>query len=1075
MKISYCLGLLPLLFLLTSDASVQAAGLQVRCLRCEHLVDPLGIDLLQPRLSWELSSTARGQRQTAYQVQVASDPAGLGTPDLWDSGHVESDASAYIAYDGKPLASGSHCFWRVRVWDAAGAVSDWTVPARWSMGLLDAGAWKAAWIGHDEPPQETDNPLPAAHWIWHSPPDANGNYPVGHCWLRHPLTLPSDRRVVRATAYVAADNSYLLWINGETVGNGCNFAVADVTDLKESLHPGTNLVALDCENVGDGPNPGGVIGTIVVEFDSGAPLVLRTDASWKSSDRKQEGWQKADFDDSAWQPAHRFAAYGGGPWGKTTISPLGRPLAARMLRHEFTLASPLKRATVYLSGLGYSELYLNGSKVGDHVLDPILRDYDKRVPYVTYDVTAQLQQGKNALGVLLGNGRFVALRPNTRTFGYPKLRLQLHLELADGTEETIVSNPTWKLTTAGPIRENNDYDGEVYDARLEQPGWCQPGFDDSAWKPAQAVAAPAGVLSAPMMPSMRVTETLKPIARTNPQPGVWIFDLGQNMVGWCRLKVHGPRGTEVRLRHAETLTPEGLLYRANLRSAKARDVYVLKGEGVESYAPRFTYHGFRYVEITGYPGTPELADLEGQVVHSDLPATGTFRCSNPLVTQLHHNIHWGLQDNYLSMPTDCPQRDERHGWQGDRAHECQGETYFFDNLTLYRKWLIDIHDSQGNDGALSHVAPAYIPLYSPDVTWPSAYTIIPDTLYVQFGDRTSIERHYESMTRWLGFLAQFIQDDLIAVDNYGDWCVPPEEPSLIHSLDPARKTNPQLLATSYYCYNLQLMARYATLLNRPQEAQEHRARAARMQAAFNRKFFHADTNRYDNGTQTSSLLPLAFDLVPHGAREKVFANLVENITVTTHGHIGTGLIGGQWLMRTLTDFGRSDLAYQLLSNKTYPSWGYMVEKGATTIWELWNGDTADPAMNSGNHVMLVGDMGAWLYQELAGIQADPAAPGFQHVVMRPQPVGDLTWLEAEYRSIRGPIRSHWRREGDAFHWTIAIPANTTATLYLPTQDAQSVTEGGHPTSEVPGVHFVRQEPDRAVYRIESGPYEFHCR
>jgi alpha-L-rhamnosidase len=1063
------------LLIVCSGVSLAAAGdLKVTYLRCEHMVDPQGIDVPQPRLSWQLESARRGDRQTAYQVQVASDPARFEQPDLWDSGRVESDASAYIGYAGKPLGSGTRCFWRVRVWDAAGEATAWTKPACWSMGLLEPTLWKAAWIGRDEPAQPVVNPLAQANWIWHGSPSANCVYPAGRRWFRIRLDVPTDRRVVRARAYFAADNAHQVFLNGEHIDNGCSFQTAQEVDLLEAIRPGKNLLALECDNAGDGPNPAGLIGAVVVEFDSGEPLRLVTDAAWKSTDQKQEGWQKPELDDSGWTKAHRLAACGGEgiPWGKVEIGGNAQAIPARMLRHEFALSGNVRRATVYLSGLGYSELYLNGSKVGDHVLDPILTDYDKRVPYVTYEVTEQLKAGKNAIGVWLGNGRYLAPRPNARTFGYPKMRLQLDVELADGTRQTILSDPSWKLTTAGPIRENNDYDGEVYDARMEQPGWCQPGFDDKSWEPAQAVAGPAGVPSAPMMPSMRVTETLKPIARTNPKPGVWIFDMGQNLVGWCRLKVQGPRGTQVRLRHAETLTPDGLLYVANLRSAKARDLYTLKGEGVETYAPRFTYHGFRFVEITGYPGTPELSDLEGQAVHTDLPATGTFACSNPLVNQLHHNIHWGLQDNYLSIPTDCPQRDERQGWQGDRAGECQGETFFFDNLTLYRKWMVDIEDSQRPDGNLSDVAPNYWQLYDPNVTWPSAFTIIPNTLYEQFGERRSIERHYESMKRWMSFLAQFLHDDLIEKDNYGDWCVPPEEPSLIHSKDPARKTSKVVLATCYYYWNRQLLARYATMLDRPDEAKEHLAKAEGVKAAFNKKFFDADRCLYDNGTQTSCLLPLAFGLAPAESRDKLFANLVENITVKTQGHIGTGLIGGQWLMHTLSDHGRADLAYQLLSNKTYPSWGYMVEKGATTVWELWNGDTADPAMNSGNHVMLVGDMAAWLYQRLAGIQSDPEAPGFRRIVMKPHPVGDLSSVTAEYRSIRGPIRSAWKIADGAFRWSITIPANTTATIYVPARDGKAITEGGKPAGEAPGVHFLRDEPGAAVYTIESGQYEF---
>ena len=1063
-----------LLIICSSVSFAAASDLRATYLRCEHLVDPLGIDVLQPRLSWQLESPRRGDRQTAYQVQVASDPTRLDKPDLWDSGRVKSDASAYVAYAGKPLGSGMRCFWRVRVWDVDGEPSAWTGPGCWSMGLLDPTLWKAAWIGRDEPAQPKVNALAKASWIWHGPPKGGSIYRVGRRWFRVRFDVPADRRVTKARAYFAADNSHQLWLNGHQVGSGGSFKTAQEVDLLETIRPGKNLLALECENVGDAPNPAGLIGAVVVEFDSGEPLRLLTDATWKSTDVKQENWQAPKLDDSRWASAHRLAALGGPgiPWGEVEIAGIAQPIPARMLRHEFALDGAVRRATVYLSGLGYSELYLNGTKVGDHVLDPILTDYDKRVPYVTYDVTERLKAGKNAVGVWLGNGRYRAPRAGAKTYGYPKARLELHVELADGSRQTIVSDPAWKLTTAGPIRDNNDYDGEVYDARMEQSGWSEPGFDDRQWESAQAVEGPAGVPCAPMMPPMRVTETLKPIARSHPKPGVWIFDMGQNMVGWCRLKVQGQRGAQVCMRHAETLTPDGLLYVANLRSAKARDLYTLKGEGVETYAPRFTYHGFRFVEITGHPGVPELSDLEGQVVHTDVPATGEFACSHPLVNQLHHNIHWGLQDNYLSIPTDCPQRDERQGWQGDRAGECLGETFFFDNLALYRKWMVDIENSQRPDGNLSDVAPNYWQLYNPNVTWPSAFTIIPNTLYVQFGERRAIERHYESMKRWLDFLAQFLHDDLIEVDNYGDWCVPPEEPSLIHSKDPSRKTSKAVLATSYYYWNLQLLARYATMLDRPDEARAHRAKAEQIKAAFNKKFFNADRGLYDNGTQTSCVLPLAFGLVPPGSQEKLFANLVENITVKTQGHIGTGLIGGQWLMHTLSDHGRADLAYQLLTNRTYPSWGYMVDKGATTVWELWNGDTADPAMNSGNHVMLVGDMAAWLYQRLAGIQTDPDAPGFRRILMKPQPVGDLRWVTAEYRSIRGPIRSHWKIADGAFRWSISIPANTTATIHVPARPGKQITEGGRPATDAPGVRLLRQEPGAAVYEIESGQYDF---
>ncbi len=551
--------------------------------------------------------------------------------------------------------------------------------------------------------------------------------------------------------------------------------------------------------------------------------------------------------------------------------------------------------------------------------------------------------------------------------------------------------------------------------------------------------------------------------------------MGQNMVGWCRLKVSGPRGTEVRLRHAETLKPDGTLYLDNIRSAKVTDTYTLKGRGTEVYEPRFTYHGFRFVEMTGYPGKPELSSLEGQVVHDDLQTAGEFACSNPLLNRIYRNIVWGVSGNYRSIPTDCPQRDERQGWLGDRSAECKGETYLFDTAALYAKWLQDMADAQKPNGSVSDVCPAFWPIYSDNVTWPSSTVIIPGALREQYADERIIATHYDSAKKWMDYMGGFIRDGIIARDSYGDWCVPPEDPKLIHSNDPKRRTDKALLATAYFYHDAQLMARYATLLGKTEDARHFTELAEKLKAAFNAKFFRADTGQYDNGSQTSCVLPLAFGLVPDGERERVFRHLVSKITDETQDHIGTGLIGGQWLMRVLTAGGRADLAYTIASQKTYPSWGYMVEKGATTIWELWNGDTADPAMNSGNHVMLVGDLGIWLYESLAGIKPDPAQPAFKHILMRPEPVGDLQSVKATHHSPYGLIASDWQKQSGVFRWNITVPANTTATVYVPAKTAESVTESGKSVARALGVKLLRLENDRAVLSVGAGTYRFESK
>ena len=760
---------------------------------------------------------------------------------------------------------------------------------------------------------------------------------------------------------------------------------------------------------------------------------------------------------------------------------------ALCLRKEFTVGKKIRRATVSFSGLGWSELYLNGSKVGDHVLSPALAQYNQRAFYVTYDVTRQLRRGANAIGVLLGNGRYYADRSKvytgTVTFGWPKLLLQLRVEYADGSVSNIVSDESWKLTTNGPIVANNDYDGEEYDARKEFPNWSRPGFNDAKWQPAQTVEAPSSAISAEMIEPIRVTGTLKPVAMTHPKPDVYVFDLGQNMVGWARLLVSGPADTTVTLRFAETLKPNGTLYLANLRGAVATDTYTLKGHGTEIWEPRFTSHGFRYVEVTGYPGTPGLDSVEGRVVNDDLPTAGEFECSLPLLNRIYHAVVWGVRGNYHSIPTDCPQRDERQGWLGDRSEESRGETFLFDNSALYAKWLQDIADAQRPNGSVPDIAPAFWSIYSDNVIWPSSGVIIPEMLREQYDDTQTVARHYDSAKKWMDFMSHFITNGLISKDTYGDWCAPPEDPTLIHSRDPNRETDKTLLATSCFYHDLRLMEGDAQMLGKTEDARQFHDQAEIMKVAFNDRFLNRELGQYDNGSQTACVLPLAFGLVPDDMRQRIFNHLAGKIVNESHGHIGTGLVGGQYLMRVLTDNGRPDLACTIATQQAYPSWGYMVEHGATTIWELWNGNTADPAMNSGNHVMLVGDLVIWLYEDLAGIKSDPAQPGFKHIIMQPHPVGDLTFVNATHRSPYGLIVSDWKKDRATFDWQIRIPANTTATVFVPVlrsstaaggpdKQPDQVYESGRSASQADGVKFLRMENGYAVFDIGSGNYHF---
>ena len=1044
-------------------------------LQCEFRSNPLGMDVSQPHLIWQVQSKERNQAQTAYEILVASSPELLrhDQGDLWDSGKVLSDETVNIVYAGKPLASGAQCFWKVKIWDQRGRPSGWSTPGTWSMGLLESDDWWGKWIGLDQ--GEKTNDLGGAKWIWFPEGDPAESAPVGTRYFRRVFELATNDLIRDATVDITADDQFRLFVNGQEAGKGDDWRAPAKISIGAFLKPGKNVVAVEARNVGTTPNPAGLILKLKVTLEPGKTFSLDTDDSWKSATNAPDGWCASAFDDSSWVAAKSLGDYGTQTWG--VINSEDRLLAARYLRREFAVGKKVKRATAYICGLGLSELYLNGHKVGHDVLSPALSQYDRRAFYLTYDVTDQLQKGDNAIGVILGNGRFFSPRSGMQSYGHPKLLLQLNLEYSDGTTAQVVSDENWKLTTEGPIRANNEYDGEEYDARMELPGWDRPHFDDSHWQLAQLVPPGAPVISAQIGEPIRVMDTIHPVALTSPNPGVYVFDLGQNIGGVCRLKVCGPAGTVVKLRHAESLKADGTLYTDNLRTAKAEDRYTLKGDGREIYQPRFTDHGFRYVEVTGFPGKPGMDAIEGEVVCDAVPQVGDFACSNPLLNQIYHNIFWTTRDNYRSLPTDLP-RDERQGWMGDRQEVSKGETYMFDVEPLYAQWLTDMQDSQHPNGSVPDVSPTYWLLYQDGVVWASSYIIIPHMLYDQYGDLAILQKHYASMKKWTDYMSSFLQDDLMPRNTYGDWCFPPRSPAertVINSTDPKLTTDGGLMSTAIFYHDLRLMARSAQLLNKADDAERFDALAARIKVAFNRHFYNSKTGYYDNGTQTSCVLPLAFGLVPEENKTAVFGRLVHQITVDSDNHLATGLIGGHYLMRVLSDNGRPDLACAIATQTTYPSWGYMISKGATTMWELWNGDTADSGMNSRNIVMLIGDLNIWLHEDVGGIRPDPEAPGFKRIIIKPEMVGGLAWAKDDYDSIHGHISSEWHWSMGHFDLHVIIPANTTATVYLPAANLQSVTEGGRTLSKVPGVTSFKMESDRAVLEIGSGNYHFVSR
>lgn len=742
-------------------------------------------------------------------------------------------------------------------------------------------------------------------------------------------------------------------------------------------------------------------------------------------------------------------------------------LPARYLRKEFETASKPKRAVLYVSGVGSSVCYLNGKQVGNDVFGPLPTWYDASVPYLTYDVTELLQQGENALGVALGNGRYLTMRERGMFgFGLPRLIAQLQIEYEDGEVMTVVSDETWQATHKGPIVENNEFDGEKYDARLELGEWTKKGYDAATWQQAELMDAPKGKLVSQLSPSLKVMEEIRPVSVKAAEGGKYIVDMGQNMVGLLQVRLKGKKDQPVTMRFAEVLKPNSTeLYMDNLRSALVTDIYTPAADGAFTWEPLFVYHGFRFAEISGLDYEPTVADFTGKVVYDEMATIGTFETSNELINKLHANSYWGIRGNYRGMPTDCPQRDERLGWLGDRTTGAYGESFIFDNALMYKKWLVDIEESMNENGSISVVSPRYWTIYNDDVTWPAAYFYVADMLYTQFGDDSSIKERYPSMKRWVNHMvSQNMEDYILMKDTYGDWCMPPESPELIHSEDPSRKTNGQVLSTTVFYSILQLMQKFAIMNNVPDDARKYGELAGRIKNAYNEKFFDKETAQYDNNTVTANLLSLQLGLVPEGYEEKVFANIVEKTEVDCKGHVSAGVLGIQHLMRGLTEHGNLELAYKIVTNETYPSWGYMIRNGATTIWELWNGDTANPAMNSRNHVMLLGDLLIWYYENLAGIKNDPLSVGFKKIWMEPVFPEKLEYVKASYDSPYGTISSNWQRNGDQLTWDITIPANTTATVKLPSRFHIK------PDTGQPGIHSVNETDSSILIELGSGTY-----
>ncbi len=943
---------------LTGCAHRPKAAIRPADLECEYRIDPQGIDVTGPRLSWRLEPAGtdrdvsdRGQVQTAWRVVVAGSEAALDRDEgeLWDSGWVESDRQLGVQYAGAPLRSQMVCWWKVRVRDREGAESEWSEPARWSMGLLEPADWSAEWIGLPRPP------LPEE-----AGPEREGNRPAQ---------------------------------------------------------------------------------------------------------------------------------------------------AAPLLRREFALADRVERATLYITARGVYEVRLNGRRVGERILAPEWTAYDRRIQYQTYDVTGLVQRGANALGVLLGEGWYagrLGWEAWNDVYGeYPQLLLQLELDTTAGERMTITSDSEWRATLEGPIRAAGIYDGETIDARRAMPGWDEPGFDDSAWEAVEVVPRDATRLCWQPAEPIGVFAELEPVTVTEPAPGVRVYDLGQNMVGWCRLTLRGPAGTTVRVRHAERLAEDGTIYVANLRGAKATETYVLDGSGREVFEPHFTYHGFRYVEVTGEPEAPRIEKLVGLPFCTRAPEVSEFSCSSDLLNRLMENIRWGLRGNLHGVPTDCPQRDERLGWTGDINIFAQTAAYTMDMAAFFTKFCGDLRDGQLPDGRFPDFAPRG-PARNTDAfagvpAWGDAGVVIPWRLYLNYADERALTENFEAARRWIDWIAAENPDYLWTRNrgnDYGDWLN--GDLVRLEGFPTGSSTVPKdLFATATWAESTRLVARMAQILGREDDAARYDELYERIKRAFMTTYVDAD-GAMRGDTLGGYVLAydrrlFLYDSTGTGRRivdqmMGIWNRLVPALE-RFNGHLSTGFHTTLPALRVLP----LERAYELLTLRTPPSWGYMIDQGATTMWERWDGYVAgrgfhDPGMNSFNHYAF-GSIGEWIWQNVVGLAPDEEYPGYEQFEVQPRPGGGLTWARGRYESIRGPIEVAWRIEGDALEVDLTVPPNTIAHVSLPASgriwgDHDLAREGEKPLQEAPGIsefdirHATVRSEDRigdrytVLFHAGSGRYHF---
>lgn len=747
-----------------------------------------------------------------------------------------------------------------------------------------------------------------------------------------------------------------------------------------------------------------------------------------------------------------------------------------LLRREFTSNKNISQATAYITAHGLYQAECNGRRIGDAYLTPGWTSYNKRLQYQAYDITPLVKKGRNAIGITLGNGWYrgdIGYDWQKNVYGKDiSLLFQLVIRYTDGTTDTISSDRHWRSST-GSIRHAELYDGETIDARFEKKDWTLPGYDDSKWNGVLTKSYPLSNLVASESQPVRRQESFKPVRIFKTPAGEQCIDFGQNLTGWVELKVQGHAGDRIAVAHAEVLDKEGNFYTENLRRAKATDTFICSGAGTETFEPHFTFHGFRYIRIQGYPGTISEDNVKAYALYSDMTPTGTFSCSNPLINQLQHNIQWGQRGNFVDIPTDCPQRDERLGWTGDAQVFSRTAAYNMDVETFFSKWLKDLAADQQPNGA--------VPFVVPDITggastgWADVSTIVPWNLYLAYGDSLVLERQYPSMRKWVEYMHAKSQNDLWNTGfHFGDWL-------FYRPFDDndgrSAVTDKYLIAQCFYAHSTQLLVNAARVLGKKDDVAAYESLLQKIKAAFLREYT-TPSGRLVSGTQTAYTLALQFDMLPENLRTQAARRLADNVR-SYDFHLTTGFLGTPYLCHVLSRFGFTDIAYRLLLQETYPSWLYPVKMGATTIWERWDGLRPDssfqtPGMNSFNHYAY-GAIGDWMYRVVAGIDTYDDEPGYRHSRIWPHPGGSLTNADASLLTPYGRIRSHWTLDADSLNLEVEIPANTRSTIYIPAPEGGVITEDGKPLKDIKDIHIEGVGRGYLMVGVGSGSYHFRVK